>query len=433
MQGVFDAYGVDHDGPDSDDSDSDSDSDDEVDDGIDPGNHAQHPHHLETHAPAATLRQPSYEHPNAALPSTKAYPSPLSATHPPAEHAVRGKLPKISKARRVAASASPPPTPPTSQLSQNSTRPDEFGFQLKEATGAAALGDSQHSVDDLWTRIKSIAEILEEDAPVDEGFLPDPLEQDLMELLWKHETPARSIEDRRPNTGERFERDTEIPPAAVQAPRTDAAAPSLEQDRHGIEHSAPTEHPPPATAHAEGQPSARRKRRADSLEPRSKRPSHSLYGQSLNDFSDHATPGPSTRRKEIPPSEPPSKTFVSIRSLEKMKSKAIHQGCVAGQPCKNHQSGRRPAPRDPLVKVYHNTLDSRSRITEEQAEYILSRSNCYWAWVFTWIWKLWCDEKGGIDNQDYSQVELLLDCADKLRGAAWDCCPRGEHMVIELD
>jgi hypothetical protein len=268
---------------------------------------------------------------------------------------------------------------------------------------------------------------------VDEDFEPDSLEQDFMELLWKHETPARSIEDRRPNTREQLERDTGTPPAAVQTPMIDAVARGLQEGRPHIEHATLMENPPSATVHSEGQPPARRKRRADSLEPRSRRPSHSLYGQSLDDFSDHATPGPSTRRKEPPASDLPSRTFISILSLEKIEPKSTHQGCVTGQPCNNHGGGRRPRPRDPLVKVYHNTLDSKSRITEEQAEYILSRSNCYWAWVFTLIWKLWCDEQGGIENQDYSQVELLLDCADKLRGAAWDCCPRGEHMVIEID
>jgi hypothetical protein len=57
MQGVFEAYGADHeDEADSDDDDSESDSDDEVDDEVVHGNPASHPHHLETHALAATLR-----------------------------------------------------------------------------------------------------------------------------------------------------------------------------------------------------------------------------------------------------------------------------------------------------------------------------------------------------------------------------------------
>jgi hypothetical protein len=412
MQGVFNADGADDDDDaESDDDDSESDSDDEVDDEIDRGNHFQRVHHLEDHASATTLRQPSYEHSNAAQSSVGAYPSPLSALDPPAADARRGKLPKILKPRRVAASAS--------QLSQDSTRPDEYEFQ--------------HSVHNSLPPVKSIAQILEEDTVVDEDFEPDSLEQDFMGLLWKHETPARSIEGHQPETVGRFEREPEIPSAAVLTPRTDAVALGLEEARREDEHSVHTENPPPATVHGEGQTRARRKRRADSLEPRSKRPSLSLCGQSWNDYTDHATPGPSTRRKDIRPNEPPSQTFMSIRSLENMEPKSIHEGCVAGQPCKNHEGGRRPKPRDPRVKVYHNTLDSKSSITESQAEYILSRSNCYWAWIFTRIWKLWCEERRGIDAQDYSQVELLLDCADKLRGAAWDCCPRGERLVVEID
>jgi hypothetical protein len=426
---VFDADdGLHDDEADSDDDDSDSDSDDEADIEADPDKDTRSFDPLAIYASAATLREQSYEPPNVALTSTEAYPSPLSATDPLAAHARRGKLPKISKPRRVTASASPPPTPPTSQLPQNSTDLDELGFQ---PNGIAALGDSQHSVDNLWPQVKSIAEILEENPIVDEEVLPDPLEQDFMELLWKHETPALSIEGRRPNTEGRFERNSRIPSVVVQ----DAAARGLEEGRRGNEHSMRIESPPTASADGEKQTSAtkRRKRRADSLEPRSKRPSLDLCSQSSSGPARDPSPGPSTRREKISTNEAPPRTFISIRSLDKMGPKSIHPGCVAGQPCKNHRGGSRPTPRDPRVKVFHTTLDSKSRITEEQAEFILAQSNCYWAWLFTWIWKLWCDEQGGIDDQEFSQLELLVRCPDKLRGAAWDCCPRGKSLVIEID
>jgi hypothetical protein len=416
-----------------DDSDSDADSDDEHDDEVDPDKDSEPSNHLVVYASAETQQEQSYEYSNAALSSAEAYPSPLSANDHPAAHACRGKLPKISKPRRVAASVSPPPTPLTSQLPQDSTDLDEFAFQPKEAAGVAALGDSHHSVGNFWPRVKSIAEILEETPTVDEDFLPDSLEEDFMELLWRHETPAPYTEGRRPNTGDRIERNSIVPSAGAQP--TDAAVRGLEDGRRGNEHSTRIDNPPPATVHGERQPSTtvRRKRRADSLEPRSKRPSFGFCGQNSSGSASHCSPGPSTNRRKPSASEPPSRTFVSIRSLEKMEPKSIHQGCVAGQPCKNHEGGNRPKPRDPLIKVYHNTLDRGSHITAEQADYIIFRSNCYWAWLFTWIWKLWCDEQGGVDNQEYTQVELLLSCPDKLRGAAWDCCPRGESLVVELD
>ena len=234
MQGVFNADGADDDDDaDSDDDDSESDSDDDVDDEIDPGIHAQHVHHLENHASAATQRHLSDKNPDAAQSLVRAYPPPLSAANPPVEHTRPGKLPKISKIRRVAVSASPPPTPPTSQLSQDSTDSDEFGFQPRWTTGVAAPGDSQHSVYNSLPRVRSITEIHEENTLADEDFEPDPLEQDFMELLWKHETPARSIEGHPPNTVGRLERDTGIPSAAVQTPRTDSLPRGPEEGRRG--------------------------------------------------------------------------------------------------------------------------------------------------------------------------------------------------------
>lgn len=130
MSIVFDADdGLRDDDADSDDDDSDSDSDDSDSDEGDSDIHARSFDPLAVYASAATLREQSYVLPNAALSSVEAYPSPLSATNLPATHVGRGKLHKISKTRRVATSALPPPTPLASQLTQNSTDPDEFGFQ----------------------------------------------------------------------------------------------------------------------------------------------------------------------------------------------------------------------------------------------------------------------------------------------------------------
>jgi len=421
------------------DDDTDTDSDTDSNSEVEPDRDAEPPDHPAAYAAPETRHGTGCRGPETtvSLIPAEAYPSPLSATDLPAVDTCRGKLrriPKAYSAPRVAASASPSQMPPTTQNSQGSTGSNQSQFQLDVLTRATASGHAQNTDSDHLPRVKSFAEIQEENTPVVEDFSPHPLEQDFMELWWKHETPARPDEDYEANTGEPLERNNRIPTAEPQLSTTAFVAHSLEEGRRRNEHSMLIDSLS-ITARGERQPSttARPKRRAESFESRSKRPSFGLRGQRSNDPASDPCPGPSTRREKASSNRLPSRTFMSIRSLDKMEPNSIHRGCVAGQPCKDHDGGRRPTPRDPLVKVYHNTLDSKSRITVEQAEYILSRSNCYWAWTFTWIWKLWCDEEGGIDNQVYSQVELLLDCSDKLKAAAWDCCPPGQRLVIDID
>jgi hypothetical protein len=69
----------------------------------------------------------------------------------------------------------------------------------------------------------------------------------------------------------------------------------------------------------------------------------------------------------------------------------------------------------------------------EEAEYILSQANCFWARRFTVIWDEWCKDIGGIEYERRSKVEWLLspDFRDLLRRAAWDCCPKGVIMIDE--
>ena len=432
-QGMFDADDPedgDHGESDADDSDSDSDSDSEV----DLGWPAMPLNRLAVPDSADKQQEPSSERLNAALSSTKAYPSPSNATTPPAAHARRGKLPKVSKTPR-AARAVDSTDPPATTISQNSAEPDQLEPQPKDVTGIAEVGHPQRGDGEPGTHVKSFAAILADDTFVNDEFPPEPIEEDVMELLWKHITPSMSTEDSHPRIGVRLGRANRNPPALAQTIEADAVPCGLEDSRLGDEHSMRVEYSRPVTADGDGQSSItpRRKRRADSLAPRSKRLSLGLSGQGPSCTASDPSPEPSTSRKEHPSSDVQRRTFISVRSLDRMQPKSTHNGCVAGRPCNHHRSGSRPIPRNPRAKVYHNSLDRTFPVTVEQAEYILSQCNCYWAWTFTRLWDAWCADTLSVDAQKLSQVEVLLLFPNKLRGAAWDCCPRGERLVVELD
>ena len=430
---------------DSDDGD-DSDEDDDEDHPSEVGNTPQHSH---ASASAIVAQIPSRSDTKATSSSAAAYPSPSNTTDPPATHARVRKLPKISKTPktpRVATSPSVPPTPSTTQPSQgtadsaDSADSDELGLQPKNVTGARVFGRSLHSGSDARYHNESPVELLDNNAPVDDDYPPEPIEEDTMNLLWKHETPVRSIEDRQSMIGTRLSRANGVLPSVTGTFEADPAARGLGGGRHGSERSTRIRSPPPATANDGGQSSTttRRKRRADSLSPRSKRLSLGLCGRSSSRPSNDSSLGASSSREKHPASALHPKTFLSIRSLDRMVPGATHQDCIGGQPCNDHENGSRSTPRDPHAIVYKDSLRATTPITVEQAEYILSRCNCYWAWRFARIWHLWCAEEGRIDTQELSQAELSLACSNDLREAAWDCCPhgqryRGQYEVIELE
>lgn len=123
-----------------------------------------------------------------------------------------------------------------------------------------------------------------------------------------------------------------------------------------------------------------------------------------------------------------NKMFLSIRTIAELERRGIHPGCQAGQPCHNHD-GQIPVPRDSHALVYHNTLTKDRRISLEEAEFVLSRANCFWARRFTVIWANWCKDKGCIEKEPRSQVEWLLSFPDLLRKAAKECCPKDVIMI----
>jgi len=75
--------------------------------------------------------------------------------------------------------------------------------------------------------------------------------------------------------------------------------------------------------------------------------------------------------------------------------------------------------------VHHNTLTADRGISLEEAEYIVSQATCFWARKFTVLWTTWCEEEGGIDNEDRSEIEWLMCYPDLLRKAAREYCPKG--------
>ena len=117
------------------------------------------------------------------------------------------------------------------------------------------------------------------------------------------------------------------------------------------------------------------------------------------------------------------RTFIKIRALDKLERNDVHTGCREGQPCRDHKY-EAPIPRDPDAKVYRNMLRDGRKISLEEAEYIVSRANCFWARRFTVLWENWCEDLGGIDNEERSQIEWLLSYPEALRRAAEECCPR---------
>lgn len=109
-------------------------------------------------------------------------------------------------------------------------------------------------------------------------------------------------------------------------------------------------------------------------------------------------------RNTDPTHFPSAKTFIQIRTLDKLERNDVHICCREGQPCRDHQY-EAPIPRGPDAKVYRNTLHEGRKISLEEAEYIVSRANCFWARKFTVLWQNWCEALGGIENEERSQVK----------------------------
>lgn len=123
-----------------------------------------------------------------------------------------------------------------------------------------------------------------------------------------------------------------------------------------------------------------------------------------------------------------AKTFLQIRTLAKIERDDVHTGCQEGQPCRDYLHAA-PVPRDPDARVYRGMLRKGRPISLEEAEHIVSQANCFWARRFTVLWTRWCEEVGGIENEERSQVEWLLSFPESLRKAAEECCPKRPRVL----
>lgn len=116
----------------------------------------------------------------------------------------------------------------------------------------------------------------------------------------------------------------------------------------------------------------------------------------------------------------------------KMTRDSVHRACTAGQPCHHPIYGNFPVS-NPSVKVYHNTLYGTYQLTVAEVEYILSRCTCYWAEFFGGMWEEWSRQGGALQCSSLPEMLLHQDfLKDRVHEAAFECCPRGQRVVISL-
>jgi len=256
-----------------------------------------------------------------------------------------------------------------------------------------------------------------------DNYTPQPIEQDLLELSSKYDH-LESLKHR-------------LTKNAVSA----STKTVLDQEQ-GHAHTAVNQ-----TAHhksvqinpmvhfSPGPASPARKKRPASMPPlHRRRPfQRQVFMSSGNPAS------PTDGLTNAPPAAPPTfitpvraeptltrspKTFLQIRALANIDPNDVHTGCQKGLPCRDYKD-QAPTPRDPHAKVYRGTLLEGRKFSLEEAEYIVSRANCFWARKFTVLWARWCEEKGGIENEPRSQVEwFVTSYPELLHAAAKKYCPR---------
>lgn len=112
---------------------------------------------------------------------------------------------------------------------------------------------------------------------------------------------------------------------------------------------------------------------------------------------------------------------------------STHLECTSGKPCR-HPLHWTPPPNDANVVIYASTLYFGRGTTVDEAEYILSRCDCYWASKFSLMWARWCQMTGDEALQRLTKAEWLLEgFHNQLMLAAGNCCPTGKPVVIVLD
>jgi hypothetical protein len=255
-----------------------------------------------------------------------------------------------------------------------------------------------------------------------DGFEPQQIEMDLLELSFKYDH-LTTVNSRTPTNA--------LPNAVRKTSTLDS-----EKSKANIQH--PNTPMPELALNAASDTNSAlarlaSRKHAASLPPLTERPSRrpacttptSLAGNTTNKLPSSSAPAISTAIAPLDDptlSETAPKTFLAIRTTTALKRDMVHPRCRAGRPCGDYKFGR-PIPHDPRVVVYNDTLLRDRHPNLEEVEYILSQANCYWARKSTVIWNTWCEYRGGIEHEKRSQVEWLLspEFRDELRGAASDC------------
>lgn len=323
----------------------------------------------------------------------------------------RGKLPSVSKIRE--------------RLSRNSLGQASSLAALHQRMRARQEGIETHSRRDINAdeTLHVQPEATASQQSTGDNYTPQPIELDLLKLSFKYDH-LQPLKHRIPQKDFSASTSTAVnqePGHAKMA--VDQPAQHMSVQNKPMLHFSPEPVSPVSKKRPASMPPLHRRR--PTQRQAFMRPGNPACPTSIiPSTAPTASPKLTAPEEVVPGHSTSAKTFLHIRTLADVKQDAVHTGCQEGQPCRDY-SGPVPMPRDPHAKVYRHTLLGGRQISLEKAEYIVSRANCYWARKFTVLWARWCEERGGIENEERSQVEWLLSFPDLLRSAAGQCCPKG--------
>ena len=177
-------------------------------------------------------------------------------------------------------------------------------------------------------------------------------------------------------------------------------------------------------------PPIRNRKRAASLPPSPEKPRPHPFTQTPRSFTIFAQTQPAITSG---PTGQPALSAGFDSTHAQLSRGSTHPDCKPGKPCR-HPLHWTPPPNDSNVIIYKGTLYFGRRTTVDEAEYILSRCDCYWASKFSVMWSRWCQMTGDEALQSLTKAEWLLSgFYNQLMLAAGNCCPAGQPVVIVLD
>lgn len=339
----------------------------------------------------------------------------------------RGKLPSVTKLKeRRAQEASKRTTLPSTRVGAQSLSTAKSHQNLSSLQQRFLAKEANiRETDASLSIMGALSSTTHERRRSRDDFEPEPIEQDLLDLSAKYdetvprenralggagvaEATAAGDAGRQGILPE--QRTNGSMPQHPQSDRSDMSSASVRSS--GRKRAAPTLLLSP-------RPSRHCSASVDNL---SSNPTHILPDHSESAAAPNSNTAPIGDTSRVTA----AKTFLEICTTAKIKRHAVHVGCRAGLPCRDHK-GPAPVPSNPRTSIHRNTISERRPATFEEAEYILSRANCFWARNITVLWTDWCDGR----DEKRSQVEWLLGSFPELLvGAARKCCPK---EVIEID